>query len=182
MARKLSDDQLDIMRELLDSGLAGSEVAIRVGCSDRAVYERRQRWNMGLERTAPSKSKRAKKPKKKAINRTHTWHEHHFDNDLECIHCGFTHPGSSSKWNKSVWTPCESAPEPEIIQPPVSIIQGRQEMEPRTHCTKRNHEMTFENTYVTPQGRRECRACRSINNDRRKERDADKRAAMEERG
>lgn len=177
MAKKLSDEQLDTMRKLLDSGMAGSAVAIALGCSDRTVYEWRQLWNMGLERTSPKKSTRAKKPK--ANMRTQTWHGHHFGPTLKCIHCDFTHPGSSKKWNLDNWVPCTSAPPPEILEPQIKIEQGRKEMQPRTHCMTRHHEMTPDNTYITPQGRRECRACRSINNDRRKQREADKRAAME---
>lgn len=53
MAQKLSVDQLDEMKRLLDSGLAGSDVARQIGCSDRAVYDRRQRWRTGRESTRP---------------------------------------------------------------------------------------------------------------------------------
>ena len=153
MARKLSDEQLEVMRELLDSGMWGSDVATRIGCSDRAVYERRQRWNMGLERAAPKKSR--------LPTATKYWHGHHFDHDLKCVHCGLIHPGSKELWNASNWTPCEECPEPERIQPRSKIEQAPKEIETRTYC-KRGHEFTPDNIYVPPtgRGRRQCRRCR----------------------
>ena len=36
----------------------------------------------------------------------------------------------------------------------------------KTHC-KRNHEFTDENTYVEPSGKRQCRACRRLNDHKR---------------
>ncbi len=53
MAQKLTTDQLDEMKKLLDGGMAGSDVARQIGCSDRAVYDRRQRWRTGRESTRP---------------------------------------------------------------------------------------------------------------------------------
>lgn len=164
MSKKLSEVQLRVMRELLDEGMRGSEVAICVGCSDRAVYERRQRWNMGLEGTAPKKSK-----KSRSSTATKYWHGHHFGPDLKCVHCDMTHPGSSAKWNRRTWRLCPSAPEPENIEPGIEIAELRK-VEQATHC-QRGHEFTVENTYVPPtgRGRRQCRACRSMHNDRRKQ-------------
>lgn len=175
MAKKLTVDQLDEMRKLLGGGMAGSDVARQIGCSDRAVYERRQMWRMKLEKTRS----KTKKPKPKSGARIPQYeHGHHFDPQLRCMHCGFKHP-DTGKWTQDNWTRCPAAePLEEISEVVVPVI------EPRTHCKKRGHELTPENIYTPPSGRslRQCRACRAIRSDLRHEREAAKKRAAEREG
>ena len=92
---KLTVEKVDEMRRLLDAGMLASEVARRIGCSDRSVYEHRLRWKTGLKKQ-PAK----KKPKvEKQPNFTMTLHGHHFGPLLLCIHCGFKHPDNGA-WSE----------------------------------------------------------------------------------